>query len=89
MSGLVQGTRKRYRPLCHDWRRCRRLLRLAVRVRGVVLGEELVEDLARANGELAGLDGRMVHAQHGVDILHRLRAHVRELLDLGRRVLDL
>ena len=54
-----------------------------------VLFEQPVEGLLLADGELAGLDARVVHAQQRVDVIHRLRAHVRELLDLRRRVLDL
>ena len=61
----------------------RRVARLAV------LAEEAVERLLLADRELAGLDARVVHAQQRVDVIHRLRAHVRELLDLRRRVLDL
>ena len=54
-----------------------------------VLLEQPVERLLLAHGELARLDAGVVHAQERVDVVHRLRAHVRELLDLGRRVLDL
>ena len=54
-----------------------------------MLLEELVEDFPRADDELASLDAGVVYAQHCVNILHRLRADVCELLDLGGRVLDL
>ena len=54
-----------------------------------VLLEQPVERLLLAHGELARLDARVVHAQERVDVVHRLRAHVRELLDLRGDVLDL
>ena len=54
-----------------------------------VLAEQPVEGLLLADRELARLDARVVHTQERVDVVHRLRADVRELLDLGGDVLDL
>jgi hypothetical protein len=54
-----------------------------------VLREQAVERLLLPDSELTRLNARVVDAQEGVNVVHRLRAHVRELLDLGRRVLDL
>ena len=42
-----------------------------------------------ADLELARLDAGVVHAKQGVDVVHRLGAHVCELLDLRGHVLDL
>ena len=42
-----------------------------------------------ADLELAGLDAGVVDAKQGVDVVHRLGANVRKLLDLGGGVLDL
>ena len=39
--------------------------------------------------ESAGLDARMVYTQQRVDVVHGLRAHVGEFLDLGCGILDL
>lgn len=39
--------------------------------------------------KLAADDAAVIHAQHGVNIFHTLRANISELLDLGRRVFDL
>lgn len=54
-----------------------------------MLAKETVERFLLTDRELAGLYARMVHTQERVDVIHRLRAHVRELLDLRCRVLDL
>ena len=54
-----------------------------------VLLEQPIERLLLAHGELARLDARVVHTQERVDVVHRLRAHVRELLDLRGCILDL
>ena len=54
-----------------------------------VLFEQPVEGLLLADGELARLDARMVHTKKCVDVVHRLRAYVCELLDLSGDVLDL
>lgn len=54
-----------------------------------VLAEKAVERLLLADRELAGLDARVVYTQQRVDVVHRLCAHVRELLDLRCRVFDL
>ena len=51
--------------------------------------EETVKGLLLAAGELAALDARVVDAKEGVDVVHGLRSHVGELLDLGGDVLDL
>lgn len=55
----------------------------------MVLLEQAIQRLLLPNRELAGLDARVVDAQERVDVVHRLRAHVGELLDLGRGVFDL
>lgn len=51
--------------------------------------EQPVQRLLLADCELAALNAGVVHAEERVDVVHGLRAHVRELLDLRRRVLDL
>ena len=54
-----------------------------------VLAQETIERLMLSNGELAGLDARVVDTEQRVDVVHGLRTDVRELLDLGGGVLDL
>ena len=54
-----------------------------------MLLQETIECFLLANSELAGLDTRVVDTEERVDVVHGLRAHVGELLDLGGRVLDL
>ena len=54
-----------------------------------VFAEQSVEGLPLSDLEGARLDTRMVHAQERIDVVHGLCAHVGELLDLGRGVLDL
>ena len=54
-----------------------------------VLAEEAVKCLLLADRELSGLNARVVHTQQRVDVIHRLRADVRELLDLRGCILDL
>ena len=54
-----------------------------------MLLEQPVKSLLLAHGELAGLDARVVHTEERVDVVHRLRTYVRELLDLGCDVLNL
>ena len=70
-------------------RGARRLAALGRHAALSVLAQQAVERLALARGELAGLDARVVDTQERVDVVHRLRADVRELLDLGGDVLDL
>ena len=54
-----------------------------------MLLEQPVERRVLADLERAALDAAVVHAQQAVDVVHALRAHVRELLDLGGDVLNL
>ena len=54
-----------------------------------MLAQQPVECLSVAHLELAGEDAGVVDTQEGVDVVHGLRAHVGELLDLGGCVLDL
>lgn len=55
----------------------------------VVLLEEAVEGGLLSNGQFAGLDTRVVHTEERIDVVHRLSAHIGELLDLGGGILDL
>lgn len=55
----------------------------------LVVREELVEQLGLPQLEVARGDVAVIHTEDRVDVVHRLRAHVRELLDLGRNVLDI
>jgi hypothetical protein len=54
-----------------------------------MLLKQSVQGFLLSDLESAGLDARMVYTQQRVDVVHGLRAHVGELLDLGRGVLDL
>ena len=54
-----------------------------------VLLEQSVKSFLLSNLESARLDARMVHAKQRVDVVHGLCAHIGELLDLSRGVLDL
>lgn len=54
-----------------------------------MLLEQSVQGFLLSDLESAGLDARMVYTQQRVNVVHGLRAHVGELLDLGRGVLDL
>lgn len=45
--------------------------------------------MALANTHLATDNTRVIHPEHSIHIVHALRAHVREFLDLGCRILDL
>ena len=54
-----------------------------------MLLEQPVQSLLLTDGELAGLDARVVHTKERVHVVHRLRADIRKLLDLGGDVLDL
>jgi hypothetical protein len=51
--------------------------------------QELVEDGGLSDLEITCLDGPMVDSKDHIDVLHRLRPDVGELLDLAGRVLDL
>lgn len=51
--------------------------------------QQLVELLAVSDLEHTGRDSLVVHAEDDVDVLHRLRLDVSELLNLVGRVLDL
>ena len=54
-----------------------------------VLTQQAVESLLLANGQLAGLNAGVVDTEQRIDVVHRLRADIRELLDLRGDVLDL
>ena len=54
-----------------------------------MLLEQAVESLLLASDKFAGLDARVIDTEERVDVVHRLGADVRELLDLGGDVLDL
>ena len=51
--------------------------------------EKLIENVRLANVELATDNAAVVYTQHSINVFHALRAYVSELLDFGRRVLDL
>lgn len=59
------------------------------KLRRTMFLEQSVQGFLLSDLESAGLDARMVYTQQRVDVVHGLRAHVGELLDLGRGVLDL
>ena len=54
-----------------------------------MLAQQLVKLLRLPDVQHTARDRRVVHTQHGVNVLHTLGSDVRELLDLGCRVLDL
>ena len=54
-----------------------------------MLAQQAIKCLLLSDRELPRLDTGMVHTQEGVDVVHGLRPHVREFLDLSGGVLDL
>lgn len=55
----------------------------------VVFLEEAIQRFLLANGKFTGLDTRVVYTKKWINVVHRLRADVSQLLDLGRCILDL
>lgn len=54
-----------------------------------MLAQEAVEGLLLPDDERTRLNAGVVQTQDSVDVVERLRAHIRELLDLRGHVLDL
>lgn len=54
-----------------------------------MLAQQLVELLRLSNVQHTTRNRRVVHTQYSVNVFHTLGSDVRELLDLGCRVLDL
>ena len=51
--------------------------------------KQSIKGFLLSNLENAGLDAQMVYSQQRVNVVHGLRAHIGELLDLGGGILDL
>lgn len=92
-NGRRRGGWKRVKVNCHAT--VKLIAALDGRAGGTTLGlslvppEETVEGLLLADLELTTLDTGVIDTEEGVDVVHGLRADVRELLDLGGDVLDL